>query len=348
MAFSTDVFPNLIDHTALMDPHGKINKIAFMLAQANDILKDMIWQVANGTDYNQVTLNTALPQGTWRSNNQGVPASKPLNQRAKFGIGMLTDYSKLDSLQARLGGELGKQRLTIDQLHIEGISQQIATTEFYGNEATNPAQFTGISPYYNYLSAYQTGANVINGGGSGSANGSIWYIGWGDSTIHNHFPNGTQAGLLYKDLGDVTPLYDSSGNRYEGYTSYFEWILGLTLMNWQYAARICNLDTTSAGLFGSTPFDIFAGMIEAAIKIPTSTHRLSGITQVDAPGDPMPGTNPAWYCNRKIRAAMDIQAIRNKNVLLNFKDYAGESVMEFRGAPVRVCDSLLNSEATIS
>src|SRR6185369_3853136 len=102
--FGTNVQPNLVDYAQLTDPTGKIATVAWLLAQANPILKDMIWQEANGPTYHEVTLNTALPQGTWRQNNQGVPATKGMNARVKFGIGMLTDYSQLDRAQARLGG----------------------------------------------------------------------------------------------------------------------------------------------------------------------------------------------------------------------------------------------------
>src|ERR1019366_4438549 len=100
--FSTNVQPNIVDYAMMTGPDGKINTIAWLLAQANPVLKDMTFQQANGPTYHEVTLNTALPQGTWRANNQGVPASKGMNARVKFGIGMITDYSQLDRAQARL------------------------------------------------------------------------------------------------------------------------------------------------------------------------------------------------------------------------------------------------------
>lgn len=348
--FGTNVLPNLVDHAMLSDPTGKVPTVAWMLSQANPVLKDMIWQEANAATENEVTLNTSLPQGTWRQDNQGVPASKGTYGKAKFGIGQITDYSQVDRTQARLMGNLEKYRWTIDQSHIQGISQQIASAIFYSNEATTPAQFTGIAPYYSSLetTTLQTAKNTISAGGSQNSNTSIFRVDWGDHTCYGHYPKGSQAGLIYEDKGEFRQLYDQYGNGFEGYTSYFEWMLGYTLMNWTYVGRICNIDTTTAGLAGTTPPDLNALMIELSSLITTSPRRMFGITEVDAPGDPMPGTMPTWYCNRTGRAGLDLQAIRQPNVLLSMKEYAGEVVEFWREAPVRVCDAILNTESTIS
>lgn len=350
MVFTQNVMPNLVDWANMANPDGTIADIAWLLAQANEILKDMIFQEGNLPLGHKVTVNVGLPQGTWRNNNQGVASSKPLNAQYQFSIGELVGYSMVDKSEAMLNGEIGKFRWNQDQAHIEGMSQQIASALMYSNEATNPNQFTGFSPYYNTItvSNAQSAANVIDGGGSGSSNASLWLVGWGDNTTFGIFPKGSQAGLIYEDKGDVTPLYDSNGNRYEGYTSYFCWKIGLAVKNWEYNVRIANLDTTTAGLAGTAPPDLYVLMSQAVTKLPTLTRRASGITEVDSPGDPAPGIRPAWYANRTVRTYLDIQAIRDKNVLLSSKDYAGDPVMEFREIPIRIVDALTNSETALT
>lgn len=346
---TTNVYPNLVDWARMTDPDGTIADIAHLLAQANDVLKDMIWQEGNLPLGHKISANVGLPQGTWRQNNQGVASTKPLHAQYQFAIGELVDYSMVDKSEANLNGDVGKFRWNQDQEHIEGMSQQVASAIFYSNEATNPNQFTGFSPYYNTVTAAtaQSAANVIDAGGTGSSNCSVWLVGWGNNTTFGIFPKGSQAGLVYEDKGDVVPLYDSNGNRFEGYTSYFAWKLGICVKNWKYNVRIGNIDTTTSGLFGAAAPDLFALMSRAVIKLPTMTRRASGITEVDAPGDPMPGINPAWYVNRTGRESMDIQAIRDKNVLLSPKEYAGEPVMQFRDVPIRLVDALTNTEARI-
>ena len=320
-----NVLPNLVDHASLLDPQGKVPTVAWMLAQANPILKDMIWQEANASTSHEVTLNTSLPQGTWRQDNQGVPASKGTYGKAKFGIGQITDYSQVDRTQARLMGNIEKYRWTMDQSHIEGIGQQIASAIFYSNEATTPAQITGFSPFYSSLetATLQTAKNVINAGGAANSNTSIWRVDWGDHTCFGIYPKGSQAGLIYEDKGEFRQLYDQYGNGFEGYTSYFEWMLGLALMNWSYVGRICNIDTTTAGLAGTTPPDLFVLLSKAMGKPPASSRRIFNAEETDDPADPKPGTMPVLYVNRTVQEYLDIQAIRDKNVLISMNDYAG-------------------------
>ena len=120
--------------------------------------------------------------------------------------------------------------------------------------------------------------------------------------------------------------------------------------DWRFAVRIANIDTTTAavGLFGTTPPDLYLLMSKAVVRFPTLTKRASGITETDAPDEPAPGINPAFYCNRTVREALDIQAIRDKNVLLRPTEYAGQPIVEFRGVPIRICDSLLSTESALT
>ena len=346
---STNVLPNLVDWARRADPDGSIAIIAEMLSQCNEIMKDMIWQEGNLPLGHKTTVRVGLPQGVWRAANQGVPSSKSLTAQFQDSIGELQDYSIVDKSIANLNGNVAKFRYSEDMAHVEGLSQQVASALFYSNEAVTPTQFTGLAPRYNTVttSTAKSAANVIDAGGTASANLSIWLVGWGDHTTFGIFPKGSQAGLVYEDKGDVVPAYDSNGNRFEAYTSMFQFKLGLCVKDWRYNVRIANVDTTTAGLQGTSPPDLFTLMSRAVVRLPTASRRLSGITESDAPGDPVPGISPAWYVNRTGREFMDIQAIRDRNVLLSSKDYAGDPVVVFRDVAIRVVDALTNSETRV-
>lgn len=340
----------LLDWSRRVGPDGSIDDIAELLSQCNEVFKDMIWREGNLPTGHKSTVRTGLPTGTWRALNMGVAYSKSTTAQLESGVGQLTAWSQVDKTLADLEGQTGELRMSEDNAFLEGMSQTMATTLFYGNQATTPTQFTGFSPYYNttVTTSAQSARNVLSGGGTGSANTSIWLIGWGDSSVFGIFPKGTRAGLIFEDRGDVVPAYDSNSNPYRAYTSYFEWNAGLFVKDWRYIVRMCNIDTTTAGLAGASPPDLFAMMSKAVVRLPTAARRVSGITETDAPGEPSPGINPAFYCNRTGREYLDLQAIRDRNVLLTPREYAGEPVLEFRQVPIRVNDCILNSEATIS
>lgn len=344
-------FLSLMDAARRMDPDGQIATIAELLSQTNEFFKDMTWTESNTDTGHKSTVRTGLPQGVWRMAYAGVPYARSTTAQVTDGLGYLAAYSQIDKRVADLGGKVAQIRLTEDSAFLEGMSQQMATTFFYGNQQTQMSQFTGFSPRFNTVSAAtaQNAQNVIDGGGTGSSNLSMWLVGWGDMTNFGIFPKGTKSGLVFEDRGDVVPGYDSNQNPFPAYTSYFEWNAGLVVRDWRYAVRIANIDTTTGaqGLFGTTPPDLFLLMSKAVVRFPTLTKRASGITETDAPDEPAPGINPGFYTNRTGRESLDIQAIRDKNVLLKPTEYAGEPVTEFRGIPIRVCDTLLNTESRL-
>lgn len=343
------ILPNIVDWARQVDPDGSPAVIAELLSQCNEVLKDMIHKEGNEPLGHKVSVRTGLPQGTWRQANQGVAASKSTYDQYQFAISELVAYGEVDKSIADLNGDVGKYRFNQDMGTIEGLSQQMSSTLFYGNEAVTPTQFTGFSSIYNTVSTAtaQIAKNVLDMGGTGSANASLWLIGWNDYATYGIFPKGSPSGLVYEDKGDIRALYDANGNPFEGYTSVFYWKTGLAVEDWRYNVRMCNIDTTSAGLSGLTPPDLFVGMSKAVKRPPKMTRRTSGITETDAPSDPVQGSNFAWYGNRTIGEYLDIQAIRDKNVLLKPTEYAGEPVLEFRGIPIRNVDVLTNTEARV-
>ncbi len=346
---ATGSWPTLVDLATRLDPEGKIPVIAEMLSQSNDYADDVPWIEANEKTGHEFVFRTSIPAGSWRSYNMGVPYSKSTTAKARVGLGMLEDYSQVDRALAEHSGDKQAFRMSEDVAFLEGMSQTIAQTFWYGNTTVTPNEFMGLSPFYNTLSTAtaQNAANVIDGLGSASDNTSLWLIGWGPDTIFGVYPRGSKAGLDMEDKGDATPGFDSVGNRFEAYTSWFRQQAGLCPKDWRYAVRIANIDTTSAGLSGPNALDLFATMAQALMLFPKMTRSTSGVDKTDSPGDAQ-GTRPVFYCNRTTRHWMDVQAMRDRNVLLRIEDYAGMPIMGFRDIPVKVVDQIVNTETTVS
>ena len=314
----------LADVARRMGPDGSIDDIGEMLAQCNEIFDDMLWREGNQPLGHTGTIRTGLPQGTWRNFYTGVQFTKSTTAQVTDSIGELAAYSRVDRSLAELEGNVAALRLSEDNAHLEGLSQQMATAFFYGNELVTQAQFTGLAPRFNTISTAnaQNAVNCLSAGGSASSNTSIWLACWGEQSGFGFYPKGSKAGLTFEDKGDIRPGFDINGREFEAYTSFFLWKAGLHIKNWQYFVRICNIDTTTNGLAGTNPADLFALMSKAVVRIPAAGRAFSGITKVDAPSQPAPSIRPAWY--------------------------DGAPIVDFRGAPIRVCDAILSSESTLS
>jgi len=340
----------LVDQARRTDPNGDAADIAELLSQANDIYDDITWKEGNTTDGEVFTVRTGIPAGTWRYLNAGVPMSKTTTAQGRVNCGILAAISVIDREWLERYEDQMAARFEEDNGFLEGMSQTIASTMFYGSNLVNQAEFTGLSPFFNTLetSTAANAANVFNGGGVGSNNASIWLVGWSPRSVYGVFPKHSKAGLSAEPLPSGELAYDSLGNGYPSERTWFRQKAGLCVKDWRWVSRIADLDVTSAGLAGPTPYDIFANMSKQLLRMPKMGRSQSAVTQTDAKSEMGLVVRPAFYCNRTVRSYMDIQIIRDKNVLIGMHDFAGMPAESFRGIPIRVNDVLLSTESTVS
>lgn len=322
--------PTLADVAKRLDPEGKVDMIVEMMSQTNDVLLDMSAIEGNLATGHRSSIRTGLPAPTWRKLYGGVQPTKSTTAQVTDNCGMLEDYAEVDKALADLNGNTAAFRLSEDRAHIEGMNQEVAQTLFYGNEGSAPAEFTGLAARYNSLSA-QNADNIVNAGGVGSDNTSIWLVVWGPNTAHMIYPKGSKAGLTVTDKGQVTiENADGNGGRMEGYRTHYKWDVGFTLRDWRYVARIANIDVSDLATSANAQA-LIKYMIMASERIPAF-----GMGRA------------AWYVNRNIREKLRLGIIDKVANNLSWETVAGQRVMTFDGIPVRRTDALLNTEAVVS
>ena len=322
--------PTLADVAARMTPDGKIDpNIVEMLNETNEVLVDMTVIEANGFTEHKTTARSGIPVGTWRKLNYGVMPEKSKTVPVKDSLGMLETYAEVDKALADLNGNSAAWRLSEDRAFVEGLNQTMASTLFYGDSSLDPEKFMGLTPRYNSLSA-ENAINVIDAGGTGSDNASIWLVVWGPNTCHGIYPKGSPAGLQTRDLGEHT-LTDAAGGKYQGYRTHYKWDLGFTLRDWRYVVRVANIDISELTKNASAGADLIDLLTQAVEMIPNI-----GMGR------------PVFYMPRKIRSFLRRQ-ITNKvaGSTLTMEDIGGKKVVAFDGVPCRRTDALLLTEARV-
>lgn len=344
---------SLVDMARRTDPNGESAEIAELLSMADEIYDDLIWKEGNTNTGHVFTVRTSIPTGWWRYIGQGVPMARTTAAQGRINCGMIENNSTIDRKLIDMAGSSADQRRARyqeDNGILEGMAQTVASQFFYGNQPTNPASFSGLfAAYYNTVTAATSpvAANVFDGGGTGTANASVMLVGWSPQTIFGVFPKASKAGLEVTPLDNTELAYDSLGNPYRAYITWFKQEAGLCVRDWRWGSRYCNLDVTNAGLGGPNASDLFATMSKMVLRLPKMARGQSGVTETDARSEAGLVVRPAFYTNRTVRGYMDIQAIRDRNVLLGPRDYAGEPVTSFRLIPIRVVDKLLSTEARV-
>lgn len=335
MATLASTQPTLLDHAKRIDPDGKVPIVAELLSQTNEILTDAVFVQGNLPIGHRVVVRTGLPTVYWRTLNAGVPTSKSTTAQVDEGCGMMEARSHVDKKLAALSDDIAGFRLSEDKAFIEAMNQLQATTMFYGNPATDPRQYLGLSTRYGSLSAGNA-QNIIDALGTGSDNTSIWLIVWSDQTVFCTFPKNSQAGLHHEDLGEES-VQDSNGGWYQALRTLYQWDNGLVVKDWRYAVRICNIDTSN--LVGeSSAADILKLMIKAMARIPA-----------------MKMGRPVFYMNRTVKEMLEIQTLGKNtsgsgvinNVILDDLGKLSQVMSTFRGVPIRQVDTLLNTEARV-
>jgi|TARA_Y100000310_G_scaffold132889_1_gene131827 hypothetical protein len=329
--------PTLLDLAKRTDPDGTIATVVEILDETNEMLKDMSWVEGNLQTGHVTTVRVGLPAPTWRKLYGGVQPTKSITAQVTDSTGMLEAFSEVDVALADLNGNTAAFRLSEDRPHIEGINQELQDTVIYGNETTEPEAFTGLAPRFNSLTA-ESGDNIIDAGGTGSDNGSIWLIVWGENTCHGIIPKGSQAGLKHEDLGrGVIEDADGAGGRMMAYRTHYRLDAGLSVRDWRYVVRIANVDKSlltrvyTAGTF-STGANLPDLMFQALERVPALTMG-----------------RPAFYMSRDMRSWVRRQlAAAVQNSTLTVERVGGVRTLFFDEVPMRRVDALTADEARVT
>lgn len=326
--------PTLLDLAKVTDGNGQIAQVAEILNEVNPILDHMTWQVGNLVTGHRHTVRTGIPAPTWRKLYGGVKPTKGTTAQVTDNCGMLQAYAEVDAKLLSLAADPAMWRLQEDRAHIEGMMQEMANTLFYGNEGTQPEAFTGLAPRYNDLSA-PNAENIIDGGGTGSDNASIWLAVWSPLTGFGIVPRGSQAGLKVTDKGIVTIEDASDGSntgRMEAARTHYEWDAGFTVRDWRYFVRIANIDRSALVRTAASGADLTDLMFTATERLP------------EIPG----GARVAWYMDRSIRTMLRKQvSYLTKESTLSSVDVGGKKIQAFQDIPIYRVDALKADEARV-
>lgn len=337
MATKTFGSLTLADWAKRQDPNGNTAKIVELLSQTNEILEDAQFMEGNLATGHQVTQRTGLPTVAYRKMNQGVPPSKSKTAQITESTAMLEGIMEVDKAEAELGGNVASFLESESVAFTESMNQRMAETVFYGS-STTPEEFVGLAERYNDKSA-KNGQNIIDAGGTGSDNCSIWLIGWGANEISMIFPKGSQAGLEMNDLG-VDWATDSNGNKYRAYQSQWIWKNGLCVKDWRFGVRIANVDVSDLrGQTGTQAETAATAIIKLMTRATARLPRLSGVTL-------------SFYAPRVVCEMLRVAAQDKSSNALSVEQSTnqfGQDIftLRFMGVPVRIVDQLLESEAQV-
>ena len=341
----------LIDIAKSYGPDGKVATVAELLNQSNELIQYMNFVEGNLPTGHKGVVRTGLPTVQLRSFYRGVKVSKSGRATIEDVCAMAEGRNEIDKDLADLNGNTAAFRLSEGLAFIEAMNQTFAQQLVYGDTSTNPDGVLGLAPRYNSLSATNA-QNIIDAGGTGSDNTSVWLIVWGENTVTGIYPKGSQAGLQQQDLGEID-AFDENNDRFRAYAELWKWKFGLHVKDWRYAVRIANIDVSD--LTGQTGTQAITAatwlnklMIKALARIPS-----------------MGMGTATFMASRTVKEMLSVAALDKSQNALSFTQgvnqygtvapgsVAGQGTgiqggqLQFMGVPVLTVDQILATEARV-
>lgn len=327
----------LADYGKMEDPKGNIANPVNLLRQTNDLWDYLPFIECNDGTQHQTVIVTGLPEAAWVRYNQGRQPGKAVTAQIKASTGILELPIVVDRHLAEKRGPGRVDELMAKQtlLAIEGISQQAMSALFYESEATNPERITGLAAHYATVSTATaaSAANVIDCGGTGSDNLSIYLLDLGEGKIAGLLPEGKKSGVQRsaRRIVDVQDATGIAGATYEAYKETLSWALGLVVEDWTCGVRLCNIDKSNLVANSGSQADLWVKIID-------------GLGRLRARG-----SGKRVICMNQTAATwLRIQALNKSAYQTTFETVAGKPVTMIDGIPVVITDALLNTEARVT
>ena len=331
MATLGNNYLNLVDKFKRTENGKMAAEIIEMMTETSEILKDAHALQCNDGTSHITTIRTGLPSAIFRNLYGFVPTSKSTTEQVKDVTGMLETYSVVDADLVDKSDAPKTFRLAEARAFIEAMNQKLQETIFYGSIKENAAAFDGLAVRYSKKSNddKKIGSNIIDAGGTGNNNTSVWFVTWGDLHTALLYPQGSTAGIQHKDDGVLTETSSTGGKR-KVYQDHYKMDVGLSVRDWRSTCRIANIDV--ADLATANAADIEALLNKAYYKI--RRFAKTGKTCI--------------YCNTTVLMHFEAQLREKTNVNFTIKEYLNDNVLHYKNIPIRECDQILCNEPTVA
>lgn len=344
MATLTQKFLSLADLYKRTEDGGSVAQVMEMMnGTAQDIFTDFMMMECNDGTKHIYTTRTGLPAVGWGALYEGIVQGKSTMQQVTETTGFVEKLITIDKRVLDLAGANATAiRAQESEGDVEAMAKELVTAMFYHNTATNARLPKGLAPRFGVKATSGAGNQIIDAGGTGSDNSSIWFVTHGGSGLNMIYPKGTQAGIIQEDKGEQRVL-DANGLPYYVMEELIKAQCGFALGDYRRIARVANVDLS----------DIQAGTVDIFKFLRQAYYRVNGLRNqnVKVTNDTMPGRT-VIYCNRDVLEALDGLSSGSgtaANAALQIKpmEVEGKEVLSYRGIPIRETEALLNTEARV-
>jgi len=350
MAVVGGTFMTHADYIRQTKPDGTVARVVIdQLRQTNSIVQDAVYTPSDQPWSKTSIIRVGEPTTTMRGINEYVAPSKTTHEQRVEAMSIIQSWSDIDAIlvdNAKSVDDGAKARMNQIRGHMVKHAKDLALHIIYSSSQTNAKAFDGLQVRYASTSSGEQAVNVISAGGTtSSAQASLYLVGWaseanpeGISLIH---PPAFPMGINHKNHG-TKPMPDASGNLLTKYLDEIQQVVGVSVPNWQYGGRVCNIETSHFDALTSTQAPTsFANLLHKSLEL---LNRMP----MDAPG-----ITWKWYAPRKIASGLMRLMVEKQSSAVSLRtsqNEAGKTIhtMNLWGLDLGIVDQMAINEAVVS
>ena len=345
--------PTLKDIVDREAPDGGVARLIEAAERSSVVMQDATFIAANDGDSHQTSIRIGIPEVAERRYNQGIQQTKTTAMAVKEQLAMMEDLSEVDAALAEKSGNVAAYRASERVGKMQAGTNWLERNFFYGSPALSPDTFMGLAPRYSLKSA-QSGSQIIDAGGTGSDNTSIYAVTWGGWGTNLLYKKGKVAGFEFRDMTPngpeliEAPVQTATRRQMLGYQDWMAMHTGLTVGDWQANVRVANIDVSDLQADvadgGADLLDLLTDM-----KWALKTTQSLGVNYET--GELVSGKT-VLYVNRRIAAFLEKQARTSKYTDLRFEQVIGRqsrTVFElyYGDWQIKISDAIVETEARV-
>jgi hypothetical protein len=317
---------------AIANGVAKNDPIVEMLSKATPMISDMSFRNGNQTEGHLFKVREGLPGVNWRAINEGVLPTRSTTKVVRETCGMLEAVSEIDKVLVDFEDDKALFRLQEANAFIQAMGQRFSRAIWYGDADADPKGITGLAKRYSDFTGLKK-KYMIDCGGTGNTNASIWLVIHSTEALFGIVPKNGRIGLEHKASGVIDLEDPDNGGTYEGYRDRFKWFVGLCLKDYRQVVRAANVDVTLLPTYG-TASDQSAHLLEI---VNTMTNRIQDLN----------GGRAVFYMNRTVKEYWEKQLLLSHYIEKNIDQATGQITTSYKGIPIHIDDSLLDTEERV-
>jgi hypothetical protein len=312
-----------------MSKDAGIVRLAEVMTETNEVQRDISWVRSNQLTSNIHYKRTVMPTAQSRQLNEGISSSVSKKEAHTDTCVQVATRSDVDIALLDIAPDPAEFLAQEARPHMTALAEMTVHGIFKGDVEGG---ILGFETRLNKLNLPGNKKNqIVDAGGTGQNLGSIYIIKWDPDEVTGIYPMNTTAGLNIEILAKHM-VDDKAGKKFIAHTTEFSQFYGLSVRDYRYVSRLCNIDLDLV-------LNDQAAQVNLFNKLITAKNRIYNVSS----------GHVFMYMSPELANLIEIAGWNKTNALIGYReDIQNDTrILSFSGIPIRKNDFMSDPETQV-